>query len=108
MAQAAPIFYGIVIDYVNVVLWLFCLVVEAAALLHCVVQRAEAFPAIGTMSKTAWLAVNGGGLLLTAISPYLLGGVLSIFPLIAIGIAAVYLLDIRPALRAAVDGHGSW
>jgi hypothetical protein len=108
MAQAAPIFYGIVIDYVNVVLWLFCLVVEAAALLHCVVQRAEAFPAIGTMSKTAWLALIAGGLLLTAISPYLLGGVLSIFPLIAIGIAAVYLLDIRPALRDAVDGHGSW
>jgi hypothetical protein len=108
MAQAAPIFYGIVIDYVNVVLWLFCLVIEVAALLHCVVQRAEAFPAIGTMSKTAWLALIGGGLLLTAISPYLLGGVLSIFPLIAIGIAAVYLLDIRPALRDAVDGHGSW
>jgi len=108
MAHAAPLFYGSVIGYLNVVLWLLCLVVEAAALLHCVVQRAEAFPAIGTMSKTAWLALIGGGLLLTAISPYLLGGVLSIFPLIAIGIAAVYLLDVRPALRDAVDGHGSW
>jgi hypothetical protein len=108
MAHAAPEFYGYVIDYIDLVLWLFCLVVEVAALLHCVVQRAEAFPAIGTMSKVAWLALIGGGLLLTAISPYLLGGPISIFPLIAIGIAAVYLLDVRPALRDAVDGHGSW
>ena len=108
MAQATPQFYGYVIDYIDLVLWLFCLVVEVAALLHCVVQRAEAFPAIGTMSKIAWLALIGGGLFLTAISPYLLGGPISIFPLIAIGIAAVYLLDVRPALRDAVDGHGSW
>ena len=108
MAQAAPIFYGQVIGYLNLVLWLFCLVVDVAALLHCVVQRAEAFPAIGTMSKAIWLALLGGGLLLTAISPAIFGGVLSIFPLIAIGIAAVYLLDVRPALRDAVDGHGSW
>jgi hypothetical protein len=108
MALAAPLFYGLVRDYIDLVLWLFCLVVEVAALLHCVVQRAEAFPAIGTMSKTAWLALIGGGLLLTAISPYLLGGPIGIFALIAIGIAAVYLLDVRPALRDAVDGHGSW
>jgi Protein of unknown function (DUF2516) len=108
MANAAPLFYGLVISYINLVLWLFCLVVDVAALLHCVVQRAEGFPAIGTLSKPIWLGLLGGGLLLTAISPYLLGGVLSIFPLIAIGIAAVYLLDVRPALRDAVDGQGSW
>ena len=108
MAQAAPIFYPPILTWFNLALWLFCLVVEVAALLHCVVQRAEAFPAIGTMSKVAWLSLIGGGLLLTAISPYLLGGILTIFPLIAIGIAAVYLLDVRPALRDDVDGHGSW
>jgi hypothetical protein len=108
MAQAAPLFYMTVRSYIELILWLLCLVIEVAALLHCVVQRAEAFPAIGTMSKVAWLALIGGGLLLTAISPYLLGGVLSIFPLIAVGIAAVYLLDIRRGLRDAIDGHGSW
>ena len=107
MAQAAPIFYASILSWFNLALWLFCLVVEVAALLHCVVQRAEAFPAIGTMSKVAWLSLIFGGLFLTAISPYL-GGILTIFPLIAIGIAAVYLLDVRPALRDAVDGHGSW
>jgi hypothetical protein len=108
MALAAPLFYGYVREYIDLVLWLFCLVVDIAALLHCVVQRAEAFPAIGTLSKVIWLALIGGGLLLTAISPYFLGGPLGIFALIAIGISAVYLLDVRPALRDAVDGHGSW
>jgi hypothetical protein len=106
MATAAPIFYGQVVSYIDLVLWLFCLVVEVIALLHCVVQHADAFPRIGTMSKVAWLSLIGGGLLLTAISPYLFGNVLSIFPLIAIGVAAVYLLDIRPTLRDAADGHG--
>jgi hypothetical protein len=28
--------------------------------------------------------------------------------LISITIAAVYLLDVRPALRDAIDGRGSW
>lgn len=108
MAEAAPLFYSTVQGWIDLVLWLSCLVIEVAALLHCVVQRAEAFPAIGTMSKVAWLGLIGGGLLLTAIAPYLLGGVLTIFPLIAVGIAAVYLLDIRRGLRDAIDGHGSW
>jgi hypothetical protein len=106
MAEAAPLFYLDVKGYIDIVLWLFCLVVEVAALLHCVVQRSEAFPAIGTMSKVAWLALIGGGLVLTAVSPYLFGNVLNIFPLIAVGIAAVYLLDIRRGLRDAIDGHG--
>jgi hypothetical protein len=28
--------------------------------------------------------------------------------MIAVAAALVYLLDLRPALRDAVDGHGSW
>jgi hypothetical protein len=108
MPVGAPLFYPSIIGAINMALWIFSLVVEAAALLHCLVQRADAFPAIGTLSKVAWLGLIGGGLFLTAIGPYLLLGPLSIFSLIAIGIAAVYLLDVRPALRDAVDGHGSW
>jgi hypothetical protein len=34
--------------------------------------------------------------------------VTGLFGLIAITVAAVYLLDIRPALRDAIDGHGPW
>jgi hypothetical protein len=108
MVSAVPIFYDRVEFYISVSVWIFCLVLGAAAFLHCVVQRNDAFPAIGTMSKTIWLALIGGGELLTAISPNLGLGFLGTFPLISAGIFAVYLLDIRPALRDAVDGHGSW
>lgn len=108
MVSAAPIFYAEVETYISIVVWIFCLVLGAAAFLHCVVQRTDAFPAIGTMSKSVWLALIGGGELLTAVSPNLGLGYLGIFPLISAGIFAVYLLDIRPALRDAVDGHGSW
>ena len=108
MVSAVPVFYERVEFYISVGVWIFCLVLGAAAFLHCVVQRNDAFPAIGTMSKTIWLALIGGGELLTAISPNLGLGFLGIFPLISAGIFAVYLLDIRPALRDAVDGHGSW
>ncbi|WP_432834494.1 DUF2516 family protein [Dactylosporangium sp. CA-092794] len=108
MLSAVPIFYQDVETYISIVVWIFCLVLGAAAFLHCVVQRSDAFPAIGTMSKSIWLALIGGGELLTAVSPNLGLGYLGIFPLISAGIFAVYLLDIRPALRDAVDGHGSW
>jgi len=38
----------------------------------------------------------------------LFGSVRSFLGLIAITVSAVYLLDLRPALREAVDGQGSW
>lgn len=107
MANAAPLFFDDVVDKINLGLYIFALVIEALAFVHCLVQRADAFPAIGTMSKGVWLGLTGGSLLLTLIAPVLFGP-LSLFGLIAITIAAVYLLDVRPALRDAVDGHGSW
>lgn len=108
MVSAVPIFYQRVENYISITVWIFVLVLGAAAFLHCVAQRNDAFAAIGTMSKSVWLALIGGGELLTALSPKLLLGYLGLFSLIAAGIFAVYLLDIRPALRDAVDGHGSW
>ena len=108
MVIAVPVFYSQVEYIIGLTIWIFCLVLGAAAFLHCLIQRADAFPAIGTMSKTIWLALTGGGELLTAVAPSLRLGYLSIFLLIAAGIFCVYLLDIRPALRDAVDGHGSW
>ena len=108
MAIAVPVFYHSVVNLIGLAVWIFCLVIGAVALLHSVVQRADAFPAIGTMSKTMWLAMIGGGVLLAALSRPLGLGYISLFTLISVGISAVYLLDVRPALRDAVDGHGSW
>jgi hypothetical protein len=46
----------------------------------------------------------GGSVFVTLLTKTALG----ILGLVAITIAAVYLLDVRPALRDAIDGRGSW
>jgi hypothetical protein len=82
---------------------LVILVVELFAFVNCATQRADAFSAVGSVSKGGWLALTGGALLFS-----LLLGFISLFGMIAVAAALVYLLDVRPALRDAVDGHGPW
>jgi hypothetical protein len=107
MAMAEPIFFEQVVDYTNLALLLFALVIEVIAFGHCLVQRPDAFPAINTLPKGGWLALTGGAVLVTLLSlPY--GSVLGLLGLAAIAIAGIYLLDVRPALRDAVDGQGPW
>jgi hypothetical protein len=96
-------------SWINVAVLIFALVIEIVALGHCLVQRPDAFPAINTLSKRTWLALTGGSVLVTLLS--FLGFFVSLgvmFVMIGIAVVGVYLLDVRPALRDAVDGHGSW
>ncbi|MEV4759119.1 DUF2516 family protein [Micromonospora sp. NPDC049559] len=104
MASAAPIFYQNVRFVIDLVLLVFALVVQAVALVHCITQRSDAFPAIGTLPKGAWIAILGVCLLLTLISY----GTITIFALIGIAAALVYLLDVRIGLRDLTDGKGFW
>jgi hypothetical protein len=104
MVVAAPIFYLTVANIVTYALTLVCLIIELFAFVNCLTQRADAFPVVGRIPKGGWLAMTGAALLVTL----LFGSVRSFLGLIAITIAAVYLLDVRPALRDAVDGQGSW
>jgi hypothetical protein len=104
MSTAAPIFYLTVTGTVELVLQFFALVVEGIAFVHCLTQRSDAFPAIGTIPKGAWLAIIGICMLLT-----LLGfGLFSIFSLIGIAAALIYLLDVRIGLKDLSDGKGFW
>jgi hypothetical protein len=105
MAFAAngPDFSGPIIMWVMYALWLVVIVVEFVAFVNCLLQRAEAFPVVGSIPKGGWLALTGGAFVFT-----LLIGLFSIIGMVAIAAALVYLLDLRPALRDAVDGHGSW
>ena len=80
------------------------LLVDLVAFVNCLTQRADAFPVVGRIPKGGWLAINGGAILVTL----LFGGAGSILGMVAIAASLVYLLDVRPALRDAVDGHGSW
>jgi hypothetical protein len=104
MIDAAPLFFDDVRRSIDYALLVVALIIEAFAFINCLTQRSDAFGAIGTLSKGLWLALTGASLLVTVLSQYALG----LLGFIAITIAAVYLLDVRPALRDAADGPSSW
>ncbi len=104
MAISAPIFYTDVRVVIDLVILVFSLVIQGVAFVHCLTQRSDAFPAIGTLPKGAWLAILGVALVLTLF----LFGPISIFGLIGIAAAAIYLLDVRVGLRDLSDGKGFW
>lgn len=93
-----------VVNGINLVLFVFAMAIELVAFVHCVIQRRDAFEAVGTLSKGLWLALIGGSAALTL----LLGSVGNIFGLIGITAAAVYLLDVRRGIRDLSDGSGPW
>jgi hypothetical protein len=104
MALSAPLFYLQVVTVLNLIVLGIAVVLALVAFVHCVTQRADAFPAIGTLPKGAWLAILGITLLLTVVT---LGNFL-IFPLIAIAAGMIYMLDVRAGLRDLSDGKGFW
>ena len=106
MAYSAPIFYDDVASIISFVVLIVSLIVQAVALIHCVTQRGDGFQAIGTLPKGAWLAILAVCFLLTFLGVG--GGATSIFGLIGIAAALIYLLDVRPGLRDLTDGKGFW
>jgi hypothetical protein len=109
LAAQGPNFVGPVLNWVQGILVLVVLVIEIVAFVNCLTQKAEAFPVVGSISKGGWLGITGASVFFTLIlGPALITGIFAIFGMIAVAAALVYLLDVRPALRDAVDGHGSW
>ncbi|MCW3845102.1 DUF2516 family protein [Micromonospora yasonensis] len=107
MATAAPIFAFEVRTVIELILLVFALVIEGVALVHAITQRSDAFPAIGTLPKGGWIAILAVCMLLTL--PFFgFGGALSIFGLVGIAAALIYLLDVRVGLRDLHDGRGFW
>jgi hypothetical protein len=104
MATTAPLFFEAVVYVIDLVLLVFALVIQGVALVHCVTQRSDAFPAIGTLPKGAWVAILAVCLLLTL----LLRRPINIFALVGIAAALIYLLDVRVGLRDMTDGKGFW
>lgn len=92
-----------VVQRINELIALFTLILGLVAFIHCATQRSDAFPAIGTLQKPAWLAIIGVSTIMAMLTFNIL-----LFSLIAIGAATLYLLDIRPGLRDITNGRGSW
>jgi len=100
----AVIFYWQVENYLTWALLIAMVVIEVVALLNCLTQRADAFPVVGSLSKNQWIAI----LLASAIATIICGISFPLLAYIAITAAAVYMLDVRPALRDATNGSGNW
>ena len=69
------------------------------AIAHCALQKPASFPAVSPLTKGTWLAIMAGCLVLSALGALGQGGYRSIFGIIGLVAALVYLLDIRPAIR---------
>ena len=100
---------------VTVLVAVFAVVIELAAFLHCLFQRRDAFNAISTLPKGLWIALTLGGLVLTILVALPVAnargqytGNISVFAMVGIVASAVYLLDVRPALRDVTNGGGPW
>ncbi|GAA4932481.1 DUF2516 family protein [Actinoplanes utahensis] len=104
MATAAPIFFLDVRYYIDVIIYIVSLAVQAVALIHCLTQRGNGFQALGTLPKGAWAGIIGVCLALTALT----GGRLLIISMIGVAAALVYMLDVRPGLKDLSDGKGFW
>jgi len=104
MAYSAPLFYDDVVVYLNLLVLIFSLIIQAVALIHCLTQRGDGFQAIGTLPKGAWAAILAVSIVLTL----LVGSAIGIFGLIGIAAALIYLLDVRPGLKDLSDGKGFW
>lgn len=85
-------------------LGLLALGLQVFALVDALRQRADAFVAAGKQTKQLWLIFLA---VATAIGFVSLSGPLNIFNLIAVVAAAVYLTDVRPAVRGMTGGRGT-
>jgi hypothetical protein len=101
----AVLFYADVTFYLTWLIVLAMVIIEVVALVNCLSQRADAFPVVGSLSKNQWTAILLASVIGTVLCTYV-GFQLVAF--IAITAAAVYMLDVRPALRDATNGSGNW
>ncbi|MDR7280423.1 DUF2516 family protein [Catenuloplanes atrovinosus] len=102
MATDVPLAF-IIRDLIDLAILFLALVVLGVSFVHCLTQRADAFPAIGTLPKGGWLAILG----LCMVFCLLLNRQ-TIFQMIGIAAGMVYLLDVRVGLRDLSDGKGFW
>lgn len=87
---------------ITLVLGVAAFAMMAWAVIECARTRPDAFAAAGKRTKQFWLILTGVAALIGFVS---MAAPLNIFNLIAVIAAAVFLTDVRPAVRA-VQGRG--
>ena len=87
---------------IQLALGVLAVVFQAFAFVDALRQRADAYPATGNQTKTIWLVILG---IAVAIGIVLVTNPLSLFNLLAIIAAGVYMTRVRPAIRS-ITGNG--
>ena len=83
-------------NLVMVAVSLAMFIAQVFAFVDAMTHRPDAYAATDKLTKTAWLIILGLGVLAHLLFP----SPLSLFNLVGIIAALVYLLDVRPALKA--------
>jgi hypothetical protein len=86
--------------YTDRILFFGLLALQLWAIVDCATRKLAAFPAVDKLTKPAWLAMLALGTLFSVLSFSPLG----IFSLISAVVTAVYLADVRPAVREISGG----
>ncbi|WP_093619544.1 DUF2516 family protein [Actinoplanes philippinensis] len=95
--------YQYVVIWIDIIVMLLAVGIQAVALIHCLTQRGPAFQALGTLPKGAWAGILAVLLVLS----FLIRGYLLI-PMVGIAAGLIYMLDVRPGLKDISDGKGFW
>jgi hypothetical protein len=82
------------------VLLLGAFVVETWAFIDVIIRPSAAFPAAGKQTKPLWLVILGVAFVVGIGGAVGYLALLSIFPIAAFVVAAIYLVDVRPKVRA--------
>jgi heme/copper-type cytochrome/quinol oxidase subunit 1 len=90
--------------WVVIALGVASLVVQVVALVDGALRRPAAYVAAGKMTKQRWMIILAVAVAIGFVS--FLGGALGFLNIVAFVAAAVYLVDVRPAVRAASGGSG--
>lgn len=101
-SKLSIVFYRDVEGYLDLATFLFALVLLGWAFVHAVMQRADAFSAVGALSKNAWLGILGGLMVGTII--FFLALRFQIVMYVGIGAAAYYLLETRRGIKDVSEG----
>jgi hypothetical protein len=89
-----------VIGLVLMVLYFASVAVAIFAFVDAIIRRADAFVAANKASKPLWLVITGVSTLALAVF-----GPVSLFGIPAIVAVLVYVVDVRPAVRAVSGGR---
>jgi hypothetical protein len=79
---------------VLVAIQVLVLIVAIYAFVHAALQRGDAYPAAGKMTKNAWLGITGGAVALALVTNIIGLGITGIA--ITAVASGIYLVDVRP------------